>query len=552
MLEQLSIKNYILIRELDLDLSDGFSAITGETGAGKSILIGALSLILGNRADTDVLLDKDSKCVIEGVFKVDRKHFSAFFNTHELDLDRRIMLRREINNHGKSRAFINDTPVKLPLMRELGEKLVDIHSQHQTLLLAESGFQLSILDDYAGNREMLQAYGLIFDQYIRQHAELQELKKRKEKLREEEDFTRFQHDELEHAALEAGESEQLEAEQEVLANAGEIKSNLFSAIQGLQMAEDNLIDRLSAITGMLGKVAGFHRDIAELNQRLQSAGIELKDIATSLSRVEEGITHDPDRLSEVEDRLNLILKLQQKHHAASIDELIGLREKLSDRLHSIENIDDDIDRLEKRYALTVGELEAAAAQLSSSRKAVVDQLQSELATILVRLGMEKVLVRVKVETTEELDEFGQDEVEFMFSANPGSPPAAVSKIASGGELSRIMLAMKSLLTKKNQLPTVILDEIDMGVSGEVASKVGKLLREMADNMQLIAITHLPQIAGKAREHFKVFKKFKEDQTVSGVIRLSDEERIEEIAAMMSNEKVSMAARETAKELLYKN
>ncbi|MDT8393516.1 MAG: DNA repair protein RecN [Bacteroidales bacterium] len=552
MLKHLSIKNYILIRELDLDFEPGFSAITGETGAGKSILIGALSLILGNRADTDVLLEKNGKCIIEGTFGVDRQHFGSFFEQNELDFDGQIVMRREISNSGKSRAFINDTPVKLPLMKALGERLVDIHSQHETLLLNESGFQLAVLDNYAGNKEALQHYATVFEVYTQLTTRLDKLKARKNSIRSEEDFIRFQFEELEKANLQEDELNNLEEEQEVINHAEEIKSKLYESLQSLLQSDDSLVDRLTAIVSLTGRIADYQKEIKELHERLQSTSIELKDIGQALGRLEEGISFDPARLEEVSDRLNLIYSLMQKHKVQDIAALIELKNELDSRLNDIENIDGDIEKLEEEVSARQKMLEQEAMELRKSRKSMIPSLEKEITSTLKQLGMEKVKVEVRLDELNFFTEWGRDMVGFLFSANPGSPPAPVSRIASGGEMSRFMLALKSMITKKNLLPTVILDEIDMGVSGEIAARVGKLLKAMSENMQLIAITHLPQIAGKASQHFKVFKEYADEQTVTEVVKLSDEERVNEIAAMMSDEIVSQAAKETAKELLQKN
>jgi len=549
MLNHLSIKNYILISKLEIDFQRGFSAITGETGAGKSILIGALSLILGKRADTDVLLSKEDKCIIEGIFGIDDQALAPFFKEHDLDLEKQLVMRREISKSGKSRAFINDTPVRLPLMKELGDKLVDIHSQHETLLLNDSDFQLAVLDNYCDNLQLLQSFHIKFDAYIRIKDSLNALVGREKSIRAEEDFLRFQYEEIEAAALRTDELKGLEEEQELLTHAEEIKASLYQAVQRLQLSEDSLLGQLSEIISGTSRVSGFHKEIKELHDRLISTEIELKDIGYSLSALEENISFNPGRHEEVNNRIDLIYSLLQKHKMAEISDLIGLKDDLQNKLTLIDNIDDEIASLKNEVALQHGDLLILSDELRSRREAIIPELETEISSVLMKLGMEKVIVVVELSKLEEFNAWGKDSVEILFSANPGSPPAAVSKIASGGELSRLMLALKSLITRKNLLPTVILDEIDMGVSGEIAGKVGNMLKGMAENMQLIAITHLPQIAGKAQEHFKVYKKFSDDRTVSAVMRLSDNERIEEIAAMLSNEKVSKAAIETAKELL---
>ncbi|MCK5704161.1 MAG: DNA repair protein RecN, partial [Cyclobacteriaceae bacterium] len=383
------------------------------------------------------------------------------------------MLRREINKSGKSRAFINDTPVKLPLMKELGEKLVDIHSQHETLLLNESGFQLAVLDNYADNQDLLSDYRCAYEEYISQQSRLNALISKEKNLRTEEDFIRFQFEEIDKAVLQKDELKGLEEELEMLEHAEEIKGSLYNAVQMLQQSDDSLIDRLSGLVSITGKVSDYHKEIKELHERLASSEIEIKDISDSLSGLEENISFDPARHEEISHRLDMIYGLLQKHKVKEIIELISLKEDLHAKLSSIENIDADIERLKKEVSILNIKLEKLSVDLRKKRQSVIPGLEKEIALILMKLGMEKVVVKVEMIDLEEYTDWGRDTVEFLFSANPGSPPAAVSKIASGGELSRLMLALKSLITKKNLLPTVILDEIDMGVSGEIAGKVGK-------------------------------------------------------------------------------
>lgn len=551
MLKQLSINNYILIKHLELDLSDGFTVITGETGAGKSILVGALSLIIGKRADTDVLLDKESKCVIEGTFLVKDYGLESYFEEHELDYEELTVLRREINKQGKSRAFINDTPVNLPVLKTLGEKLVDIHSQHETFMLNELGFQLAILDDLASNAGLLSKYSDAYTRYNALNSDLDLLIQKESGMREEEDYLKFQFEEMDAAALQADEIETLEEELKLLSHAEEIKGSLFNATQALSRSEGNILDNLLGQISYLSKIAGYHQDVAELKGRLESLGIEMKDVASELERLEESIQHDPQRLEEVSSRINLIYALLQKHKVNNINELLHIRTQIEGRLLGINNLDEDIAKLKTETEKAGEESLKLASELSKKRKNVVPLIEKEIRDTLERLGMEDGIFKIIISDLEKLASSGFDSVSFNFSANKGSRPAPISKIASGGELSRLMLALKSLITRKSLLPTIILDEIDMGVSGDIAAKVGKLLDSMSANMQLIAITHLPQIAGRAGEHFKVFKKYADDRTVSGVKCLSDIERIDEIALMLSNEDLSEAAKTTAKELLAK-
>ena len=549
MLKHLSIKNYLLIKDLELEFKNGFTVITGETGAGKTILIGALSLILGKRADTGALLEKNNKCVIEGTFSVSGYGLEGFFTQNDLDYDEHAVLRREINKHGKSRAFINDTPVNLPVLTSLGHRLVDIHSQHQTLMLNESGFQMAILDNFADNTTLLNTYAEAHQIYNAFRADLDQLIAKEAEMRAEGDYLSFQYNEIEAAALREDELKELEEELKVLSNAEEIKGNLYRASQQLGLTENNIIDSLQEVISQTGKIAEYHQDIAGINERLESLGIEMKDISSSLERLEESINYDPAHLEEISKRVDMINSLLQKHKAYDVKSLLEIRDRIGEKLHGISTLDDDITTLKKNTEKANADLKHIARELSKKRKAGIPVIEKEITATLKKLGMKDAELKIDLQEVDKFFPGGMNIVEFRFSANRGSSPAPVSKIASGGELSRLMLALKSMITKKSLLPTIILDEIDMGVSGDIAGKVGSLLKAMSENMQLIAITHIPQIAGKAADHLRVYKKYADDRTVSGVERLSDSERIDEIALMLSNEKLSAAAKETAKELL---
>lgn len=552
MLKQLSISNYILIKRLELDFSDGFTVITGETGAGKSILVGALSLILGKRADTGVLLDKEQKCVIEGCFSVKSYDLEGYFEDNDLDYEDQTVLRREINKQGKSRAFINDTPVNLPVLKELGERLVDIHSQHQTLMLNESGFQMAVLDSVAENTELIDKYSSAYHAYKFLKLDLDSLLEKESGMRTEEEYLRFQFDEIDAAALKEDELDSLEEELKLLTHAEEIKGNLFNASQILSLSEENILDRLREVISQLNRIADYHQGVAEFTGRLNSLEIEMKDVSSGLEQLEESIQYDPARLQEVSNRIDLINTLLQKHKAQNIGTLLEIHKEIGDKLQGIISLDDTIERMKSELEKAHHETIQLARELSQRRNKTVPAIEQDIAGTLHKLGMEDALLKISLVNNENLSSSGTDSVSFNFSANRGSEPAPISKIASGGELSRLMLSLKSMITRKSLLPTIILDEIDMGVSGDIAGKVGKLLENMSSTMQLIAITHLPQIAARSGEHFKVFKKYADDRTVSGVKRLSDIERIEEIAIMLSDEKVSEAAKETARELLAKN
>jgi len=551
MLKHISISNYILIEELELDFSEGFSVITGETGAGKSILVGALSLILGKRADTDVLLDKERKCIIEGIFDMNGLGLEAYFEEQDLDFEQDTVLRREINKHGRSRAFINDSPVNLPLLKTLGERLVDIHSQHQTLLLNESGFQMGVLDNYAGSTGLLDEYRASYLEYKRLRSELEDLLQKEEGMRADEEYLRFQYDEIEAASLRSAEVEDLESEIKLLSNAEEIKAILYSLTRTLSYDDNNVLDRLRAAMTELGRISDYRDDIDSYRERLDSAIIEMKDIAEGLERLEESVQYDPKRLEEMTDRFDRIQSLLQKHKVTDIPALQQVQKEVGEKLDGIRSLDEDIDRLRKQTRITEQETEKLADHLSEKRAKAIPDAEKEITESLAKLGMSEGLLKINQEAMDAFTLSGKDRVAFTFTANRGSSPAAISKIASGGELSRLMLAIKSMITAKSLLPTIILDEIDMGVSGDIAAKVGTMLEEMSANLQLIAITHLPQISARAGTHFKVYKKASGNRTVTEVKCLTDGERIEEIAAMLSDESVSTAAKQTAKELLGK-
>ncbi|MEE4256135.1 MAG: DNA repair protein RecN [Bacteroidales bacterium] len=551
MLKHISISNYILIEELELDFSEGFSVITGETGAGKSILLGALSLILGKRADTDVLLDKERKCIIEGVFDMNGLGLEAYFEENDLDFEQDTVLRREINMHGRSRAFINDSPVNLPLLKTLGERLVDIHSQHQTLLLNESGFQMGVLDNYAGNTGLLEKYRTSYVKFRQLRSDLETLLQKEEGMRADEEYLRFQYDEIEAASLRSSEMDDLEGEIKLLSNAEEIKAILYSLSRTLSLDDNNVLDRLRHAMAELRRISDYRDDIGSYRERLDSAIIEMKDIAEGLERLEEGVHYDPKRLEEATDRFDHIQSLLQKHKVMDIAALQQLQKELRERLDGIRSLDEDIDRLRKQTRNAEQETEKLAENLTEMRAKAIPDAEKEITASLTKLGMNEGVLKINLDTVDAFTLSGKDRVTFTFSANRGSSPAAISKIASGGELSRLMLAIKSMITAKSLLPTIILDEIDMGVSGDIAAKVGAMLEGMSLNLQLIVITHLPQISAKAGTHYKVYKKTTGNRTVTRVKCLTDGERIEEIAGMLSDESVSTAAKQTAKELLGK-
>jgi DNA repair protein RecN (Recombination protein N) len=549
MLKALSIKNYALIDQLSIEFGNGFSVITGETGAGKSILLGALSVILGKRADLGVLKDKAVKCVIEGEFDVSAMNLKPLFRQYDLDYDETSFLRREILPSGKSRAFINDTPVNLAVLKELGQKLVDIHSQHQTLMLADSGFQLRALDSYLGNLNIVNDYKVFYKQYVSLFNELAALQDKQALLKQEEDYLKFQFEELDAVLLNADSFKEMEERQQFLSHAEEVIAalNLVDAL--LQGDEHNVIDKILLITETLSSVADFCPKAEELLRRLESVRLELKDMADETATLHSEGDINPMELSELTEKLDEIYRLQQKHRVATIDELAALKEEYSERLLGITNLENSINRVSKELQAVRAKLEQKAAVLSKARKNGIPKLAGAVQLVLQKLGMQDAQFKVVIQTQDKFTNNGKDKIDFWFSANKGVAPGEISKIASGGELSRLMLAIKSLINEKSVLPTVVFDEIDSGVSGDIAGKVGNIMKEMANNHQLIVISHLPQIASKADAHYKVYKEATSNSTQTSIVLLDDNQRVDEIATMLSDEKVTTIAREAAKELL---
>jgi DNA repair protein RecN (Recombination protein N) len=548
MLSFLSIQNYVLIRHLEIDFGDGLSVITGETGAGKSILLGALNLILGKRADTKVLLDKSKKCIIEGTFSIGSYHLSGFFEKHDLDYDDQTILRREVNKNGKSRAFINDTPVNLNVLRDLGEKLIDIHSQDETQTLNESAFQLAIIDSYAGINDSVSEFRNIFSKYNRVLKELNEMTAMDKKNKSEMDYFQFLFDELNDARLEPNEQIELEEELEVLKHAEEIKGRLLSSSE-LMDSEQGLLAILTEMRNNLGHISKYGSKLEELHNRLESAYIELNDIQTELQRAGEAIEHSPARIEEIDQRLNTIYQLQTKHRVSTVEALVNLKEELSNRLNDISSLENKIERLQKELLAIKKELDEKSLEISINRENAIPQIEKKVISILSQLGMPNAQLKIQNKKLEEPGKDGIDSIQYLFNANKGGTLNELSKVASGGEKSRLMLALKSLISVKNLLPTVVFDEIDLGVSGAIADKVGDILRDLGKSMQVIAITHLPQIAGKGANHYLVYKETETDQTITRLKKLVLDERTVEIAKMVSGQEVTSASFETAKNLL---
>jgi DNA repair protein RecN (Recombination protein N) len=549
MLQKLSIKNYTLISAAEIAFRPGFTAITGETGAGKSILLGALSLILGRRADPSVLMDPSAKCVVEGLFDISNLSLHAFFEENELDYDPQTLLRREINPAGKSRAFINDTPVNLNLLKSLGNRLVDIHSQHQTLLLNESGFQLELFDAYVNKPSLLQAYRNLYTQYRESQKRKARLQAQNEQAKRDEDYFRFQLNELESALLDAEELSVLEEKNKLLSHAAEIKMASEMAADLLQGEETSVLELLSRLKETFSRLAGFHKAIADFSQRLDSSYIELADLAAEIENFISLNEFDAAEMQQVEERLDLLYSLLQKHHVNSVSELIALREEYRQKLENISGLEEELQAEEQQLATITRDLGQAAEKLHAAREKKIPSFEKEIIALLKKLGMKEAQFQVQLTPAPDFTLSGKETLTFTFNANKGGTLSSIAKTASGGELSRLMLAIKSLVHQAGVLPTIIFDEIDAGVSGEIAGKLGTILKKMSQQIQVISITHLPQIASRADTHLKVYKHTQGNQTVSEIALLDTEQRLEEIAKMLSDEKITAAARAAASELL---
>lgn len=549
MLLHLSVENFILIPKLDINIHKGFTCITGETGAGKSILVGALSLILGQRADSSVLRDKAQKCIVEGSFSIEGYGLESIFEDNDLDFEINTTIRREINPQGKSRAFINDTPVNLNVLKLIGEKLVDIHSQHQTLELNEAAFQLAIVDSYAGNADLLSQYSVEYKTLVSMRSELANCVRLENESIAEREFLNYQFEELENANLQMNEQTEAEEELEVLTHAEEIKSRTFAAVSVLAENEPNLLDQLLDVRQQLDYASRLSHMITPVSVRVNECYIELKDIATELRGFSEQLNYDPEKIEKLTQRLDLIYHLQQKHRVQSIPELIDLQARFSEKLLAIGTLEARISALKATILTKETELSGLCDVLSQRRSEAIPKIEAELSNVLSNLGMPSARFKINISSTEGFTSNGTDFVSFLFSANKGGEIKEIQKVASGGELSRLMLALKSLVLNRSMLPTILFDEIDTGVSGEIAGKVGNIMSKMSKQMQVVAITHLPQIAGKADSHLLAFKLDTGSSTVSSIRTLTAEERINEIARMLSDETITDSARLTARELL---
>jgi DNA repair protein RecN (Recombination protein N) len=549
MLSKLVIENYALIDHLEMDFSEGFSVITGETGAGKSILLGALSLILGNRGDLSVLLDKSRKCIVEGTFAIKGYNLEEIFREHELDYDDTVIFRREILQNGKSRAFINDTPVNLGLMKGLGDHLVNIHSQFSVITLNDVDFQLAVLDNYSDNIKIIRPYREKFIHFLQLRKDLELMINKENQIKKDNDYYHFLWEELEGAQLVEGEQELAEQRLDILSHAEEIKTGLYNALNILSLGDRNITDQLSEITNITHNLSRFHNSLIEISERLRSNQIDLRDISAGMEKIEQEIEFDPEEISNLTARLDLINHLEKKHNVLDIKGLVNVKEEISGKLQEINSLEARIRKVTEEVKQTREQLLDEAEKLSANRKKVIPDLEEKIVQTLIKLGMKDAQIKIELEQLQDLTSDGADTVRFLFSANKGIEMSEIAKIASGGELSRLMLSIKSLISQKNLLPTIIFDEIDNGVSGEVAGKVGDILKKIGESMQVIAITHLPQIAGKGQSHYWVYKTDEGKTTRTQLKKLDQKERVHEIAKMLSNEKVSDAALKTAKELL---
>ena len=550
MLRSLYIQNYALIEKLDINFDSGFSVITGETGAGKSIILGAIGLLLGQRADVKSIRLGASKCVIEARFEIGAYGMRPFFEENELEYEDECILRREVYVSGKSRAFINDTPASLVQMKELGEQLIDVHSQHQNLLLNKEGFQLNVLDILAHDEETLSVYQSLYREWKQAQQDLEELTARAEQDRADEDYVRFQLEQLEEAHLAAGEQEELEQEADTLSHAEEIKAGLYRADHIMMSDEGGLLSALKECLNTMQGLQKVYSSAGELAERLESTYIELKDISQEISNKEEEIEFNPVRLDEVNDRLNLIYSLQQKHRVSTVDELLALSEEYSAKLSNITSSDEQIEELKARCESLYNKVKKQAAVLTKARTAAAREVEKQMAARLIPLGMPNVRFQVEIGLRKEPGVHGADTVNFLFSANKNGTLQSISSVASGGEIARVMLSVKAMIAGAVKLPTIVFDEIDTGVSGEIADRMADIMQEMGDHdRQVISITHLPQIAARGRAHYKVYKQDNETETNSHIRRLTDGERIEEIAHMLSGATLTEAALNNAKALL---
>ncbi len=549
MIRSLSVSNYAIIEELEIQFSGGLTTITGETGAGKSILLGALGLILGNRGDASVLKNKEIKCVVEGIFAFKSQRLDAMLEANEIEPDSNIILRREISPNGKSRAFINDTPVSLQILKDAGDFLIDIHSQHENLDLNHNLYQLGVLDAYAASTVLLEEFQEEYRGYTSIYKELEILKQSSEKARAELDFLLFQFTELDQANIKEGEVEDMEKQLEILSHAEEIKSGLYSVYQTISGDEANVVNLLKEAENTLLKLSKFYPVAEGLKQRIGSSVIELRDISSEIEKLADKTEVDPASLEKVQERLNLLYLLLQKHRVNGIEELIRLREEMDNRILELNSAEFRISDLEKELGSRSMKVKELGGKLSAHRRKSVPLMEATIIELLMQLGIPNAQFKIQCQTLEEPTLHGFDSVKFLFTANRKTDLQDIAKIASGGELSRLMLSIKSIISGSLGLPTIIFDEIDTGVSGEIAYKVGKIMKEMSASRQVFAITHLPQVAAKGDQHLLVYKFEKASGTITEIKQLEKNDRLVEIARMLSGEQTTDAAMANARELL---
>lgn len=549
MITSLSIENFALIEKLSVSFTDGFSVITGETGAGKSILLGALGLVLGKRADLTSLKNKEEKCIIEAHFQIKNYNLKSFFDENDLDYEDETIIRREILPSGKSRAFINDTPVNLNELQELSNFLIDIHSQHQTQELSDDGVQFQIIDSVASNFDLISQYSIKLKEYKKLKSEIKSKTERLQSILNEQEYNTFLLEELLTANLKSGDQEILETQYEKLNNVEFIKENIIKSLAIANEEQFGVLENLKEIKLSFQKIAGFSPEYNQLFERISSVLIEFDDIEKELTQVSEGIFSNPEELELTNQKLQLIYSLQKKHQVNSVDELLVIQNDLDNKVVSVTTLESEIGSMQKSISEIEKLLNDFATKINKKRVEAIPVLTDKLAQILELLGMANARFNIQLTAKEEFYPNGKDEIQFLFSANKGSDFGLLKKVASGGEMSRIMLAVKSVLSQYSNLPTIIFDEIDTGVSGEIANKMGEIMKQMSKNMQVLSITHLPQIAGKGKEHFKVFKSIKDNQTHSELKLLTAHERVIEIAQMLSGSTISDSALNHAKELL---
>jgi len=549
MLQRLFVQNFALIDQLEIDFQTGLTVITGETGAGKSILLGALSLALGTRADKDSLKDKDKKCIVEIEFNIQKLALKDFFDTNDLDFDLHTVIRREISISGKSRAFINDTPVTLNQVKELGSQIIDVHSQHENLELNQQDFQFTVLDTLADNNTLLKDFQSNYDEFLNIKKQIETLKEKNTAQKQRLDFIQFQYNELKNANLKTNEHTELEQEQNRLSHSEEIAENLKLAISRFTKEEFNIIDELHAAKQEINKVSSYFENGEGLVNRIQSSLIDLEDLSQDLIDKTELVQYDPDRLESINKRLNLIYSLQQKHNTTSIDYLLTIENDLEDELNAIESFEEDLKLLKRKQKELFEILNEKSLELHKKRLYTAEKISEQVILQLRELGMPSAIFNIKVLESDEFSKYGKSKLSFNFSTDEKSELRPITKIASGGELSRIMLIIKSLIAAKKSLPTIIFDEIDTGVSGEIANRMGHIMKSMSGNMQLIAITHLPQIAAKGQNHFIVYKEHNDTGAHTRIKPIADIERVNVIAQMLSTDNPGEAAIANAKELL---